>query len=122
MKKLIPLSIVLLTALSASNYAHSASVSAAEGWNNSAGWQSAYEKLVKDERADKIKKAKSGYYDGFETYNYYISSTTVGNLVTISDSTLDGVTVRNLNCGNVTSQNLLSGEGSNVIKVNSDTC
>mgnify|MGYP000565802162 CR=1 FL=1 len=96
------------------------SVSAGEGWNSSAGWKSAYEKLVTLEQADKIAKAKGGFYDGFNTYTYYISSTTVGNLVSITNSEIGSV--KTINCGNVVSQNHLTGSGSNNTKVKSASC
>ncbi len=96
------------------------SVSAGEGWNSSAGWKSPYAKLVTLEQADKIAKARGGFYDGFNTYSYYISSTTVGNLISITDSKIGSV--KTINCGNVISQNHLTGSGSNNTKVKSASC
>lgn len=120
MKTLYYLIIISSISLAISTNARSESNNAAENWNNSSGWKSAYEKLVMLEQADKIEKAKGGFYDGFESYTYYISSTTVGNLVTISNSEIRSVNT--INCGNVVSQNHLTGEGTNTTKVHSSTC
>lgn len=118
----LSLSIVILVAITTAHNVSSEPVSASEGWFSVAGNQSAYEKLIKLEQADLIKRADKGFYDGFDSYNYYISSTTVGNLTTFTDSTLTNVAIKPLNCGVVSSQNALSGEDSNHMGVNSDAC
>lgn len=79
-------------------------ITASGGWNNSIGFQSAYEKAVKDNRADLIEKAENGFYDGFNTYNYYVTNSNVGAQTIISDSILiDSIAVAT-NCGSSSAQ------------------
>ncbi|GLQ07641.1 hypothetical protein [Sneathiella chinensis] len=78
--------------------------SAGRNWSSSVGNQSAYERGIKSNTADMIAKAKGGFYDGFNTYNSYYSSTNIGSQIIISDSVITGAEVGAINCGPVTTQ------------------
>ncbi|MFT6558324.1 hypothetical protein [Sneathiella sp.] len=122
MKKLLLMPFLLIASHTWSMSALGETTSASEGWGNASSWRSAYEKAVLDARADMIEKAEGGYYDGFDTHNYYISSVTAGNIVTITGSTVTGTSIGQVNCGSVTAQNSLSGYDSNDNSVTGDGC
>jgi|GEM_PF-3512765 len=106
----------------ASFQASSEPISAAQGWNSSVGHLSAYEKSVALTRADLIEKAEGGFYDGFNSYYYSISSVTAGNIVTFNGEVGSGVEIISMNCGHVASIDALNTAGTQKANVEGDTC
>lgn len=93
-------------------------VSAAEGWNNSAGFQTSYDKLTKSVIAELIEKKENGFYDGFDQHNAFTTNigaqtTTIGAQTIFNDSELDNVFVTTTNCGEVSSITSVDSSGTN---------
>jgi len=113
MKKLLMTAVALPALLLSTGIANSDPVSASIGWFSSTGFQSSYSKSTKDLRANLIKKAESGFYDGFDTYYTVFNSTTIGAQVVISDSEITAHTITVSSCGNISSQNSANSAGNN---------
>ena len=110
-------SIILFT-LPAVAVAGDGTVSAAEGWNNSAGFQTSYDRLTKSINAELMAKKENGYYDGFNQHNTYITNigaqtTTVGAQTIFQNSNLDNVFVTTTNCGEVSNITSVDTSGTN---------
>lgn len=117
----------LLLILPLSAAAKDGTVSAAVGWNNSAGFQSSYDVSVKGATADLIERAESGYYDQWTqsaVYNTYIGAqtTTIGAQTVFQNSNLDHVIVTTTNCGEVVSATTTSSSGSTSITSTGGGC
>lgn len=116
---------ILIFTLPAIATANDGSVSAAEGWNNSAGFQTSYDKLTKSIIAELIEKKENGFYDGFDQYNIYnigAQTTTIGAQTIFNDSELDNVFVTTVNCGETSSITSVDSSGTNSIEANDVTC
>ncbi|MAL80042.1 MAG: hypothetical protein CMN55_13180 [Sneathiella sp.] len=102
-------------------------VTAAVGWNNSAGFQTSYDISSKAAIADLIEKKENGYYDQWKrpiNYNTYIGAqvTTIGAQTIFQDSNLDNVIVTTTNCGEVVSATSVKSADSNQINVTGSGC
>ncbi len=100
-----PLLLITLPSLAA---AKDGTVSAAAGWNNSAGFQTSYDILTKSIIAELIEKKENGYYDGFNQHNTFITNigaqtTTIGAQTIFNGNQLDHIFVNTTNCGAVSS-------------------
>ena len=113
MKYLTILAVSLSAILFNAGLASSDPTSASTNWFSSTGPQSAFSKNVKDIRAEMIKRAESGYYNGFDTYYTVINSTTIGAQVVFSDSYIIANSINATSCGNLSSQNQIDTLGNN---------
>ncbi len=97
-------------------------VSATEGWNNSAGFQTSYDKLVKLTTAEAIERKKGGFYDQWQQNNLYISNTSIGVQSNIETGDVGSLFVTETNCGPSVSQLPLDSGGTNDISVGDVGC
>ena len=117
------LSALLLT-ISAVASAKDGSVSAAEGWNDSAGFQTSYDKLTKSVIAELIEKKENGFYDGFSQYNTYnigAQTTSIGAQTIFTESKLDNVFITTNNCGEIVSSTTTDSTSINKNSTNTST-
>lgn len=101
MKYLFIISTIFLSICPTIVTAKDGSISAAEGWNNSAGFQTSYDKLVKLTTAEAIERQNGGYYDQWSQNNLYVSNVTIGAQTVFSESSLENVQINTGNCGAV---------------------
>ncbi|WP_340150133.1 hypothetical protein [uncultured Sneathiella sp.] len=102
-------------------------VTAAEGWNNSAGFQTSYDILTKSIIAELIEKKENGFYDGFDQNNTFITNigaqtNTIGAQTIFNGGTHGSVSVTTTNCGDTASIASSDSSGSNHIEAHDVTC
>jgi cytidine deaminase len=98
---------------------------ASKNWNNSAAFQTSYDKLTKSVIAELIEKQDNGFYDGFDQYNTYhigAQTTTIGAQTIFNDSDLDHVFVTTTNCGETSSITSVESSGTNQSTATGATC
>ena len=127
MKKITFAAALLLLALPVQAAAKDGTVTAAVGWNNSAGFQTSYDISVKAALADLIERKENGYYDQWErpaSYTTYIGAqtTTIGAQTIFQNSNLDHVIVTTTNCGEVVSATSVQSANSTDIGVTGAGC
>ena len=127
MKKLHFAAAALLLSLPLTAAARDGTVTAAVGWNNSAGFQSSYDVSVKGATADLIERGENGYYDQWDrpaVFNTYIGAqlTTIGAQTIFQNSHLNHVIVTTTNCGEVTSAAAIKSAGVGKINVTGGGC
>ncbi|MCF8468890.1 MAG: hypothetical protein K9G33_15930 [Sneathiella sp.] len=98
---------ILFITVSTVAAARDGTVTAAEGWNNSAGFQTSYDILTKSVIAELIEKKENGFYDGYDQNNSYFTyigaqSNAIGNQVIFNGSVESDVSVAPVNCGATT--------------------
>ncbi|MEX1034874.1 MAG: hypothetical protein WDZ54_02890 [Sneathiella sp.] len=124
-------SILILSALlfivSTTAAAKDGTVTTAEGWNNSAGFQTSYDILTKSVIAELIEKKENGFYDGWDQYHTHFTyigpqSTAIGNQVFFNDAVGDGVHVTPINCGAATATTVNESGGDSETTTGDLTC
>jgi len=127
MKYFIILFSLILFTLPSLAIAKDGTVTAAEGWSNSAGFQTSYDILTKSIIAELIEKKENGFYNGWNQNNSFITnidsqSTTVGSQTIFNGSTLENVVVTTTNCGDSSNITSIDSEGSNSVTGSETTC
>lgn len=97
-------------------------VSASEGWNNSAGFQTSYDKAVKLTTAEAIERQNGGYYDQWQQNNSYITNTAIGAQTTVEAPALTSMTVTNSQCGHSIGQAPVDADGGNSVTTGNVRC
>lgn len=125
MKKFIITAILISLSLPAA--AKDGTVSAAVGWNNSAGFQTSYDSSVKGALADLIERGENGYYNQWDhptIYNTYIGAqnTTIGAQTIFHNSRLKDVIITTTNCGEVVSGSSVKSAGTTTITAKGGGC
>ncbi len=121
MNKIIIYSL-LISIIPATSFSYEGSVSAAQGWSDSAGFPSTYEKLAKATVAEIIEKKKGGFYDQWVQNNLNITNLTIGAQTNFTDSELDNVFVTTTNCGETNAITSVNTPGSSSITGQSAPC
>lgn len=127
MIKLTLAAALLLLALPTQPQAKDGTVTAAVGWNNSAGFQTSYDISIKAALADLIEKKENGYYDQWKrpiNYNSFIGAqtTTIGAQTLFQNSNLNNVIVTTTNCGEVVSSTSVNSSDSKETTVTGSGC
>ncbi|WP_288900808.1 hypothetical protein [uncultured Sneathiella sp.] len=113
---------ILLFTLPVIAAAKDGTVTAAEGWNNSAGFQTSYDRLVKLTTSEAIERQNGGFYDQWQQYNFFITNSSIDTQTNITTGDVGGLNVTSTHCGHSVAQQPINTSGTNDISAGDVAC
>ncbi|MZR31024.1 hypothetical protein [Sneathiella litorea] len=122
MKHSFVITSILLFTLPAIAVAKDGTVTAAASWNNSAGFQTSYDKLVKLTTSEAVERQDGGYYDQWQQHNLYISNSSIDTQTNITTGDVRDLNVTSTHCGHSVAQQPINTSGENNITAGDVAC
>lgn len=97
-------------------------MTAAEGWNNSASFLTSYDKLAKLTTSEAIERQNGGFYDQWQQNNFYITNNSIDTQTNITTGDVGGLNVTSTHCGHSIAQQPINTSGTNDITAGDVAC